>query len=236
MFRIVVARYEGDAYDDYLAPCIDVNASKVYHVWNEEATGLFAKYNKAIDKMVDEGMKEHDIVMFVHGDVNIVDPFYIEKFEYYFNHVPNVAVAGVIGTTVLTEQGGWHMCPADYHRGQWIQDNTPPDGKTTIQQRKIGNFDDVLVVDGMCFCVRGKYLLEGNRFDYKTYGDVYHFYDLDFCLEAIEKGWKVGVVDVLAKHKSAGGYDSDWGRVKNIFIDKWKSKGVSFPLTLTTGA
>ncbi len=232
MVRVVVARYKGDPYEEYLKPCLDKNVTPIYEIWNEDATGLFAKYNLAITRMIDDGLKDHDIILFAHGDVSIVDPFYIEKLEYFFQKVPNVSIAGVIGTTLLTENGGWHMCPPEYHRGQWIQENTPPSGQTTTQQRVLGNHDDLAVVDGMFFAVRGSYLKE-NRFDYKTYGDVYHFYDLDFCLEAIQNGFKIGVVDILVKHKSAGGYDATWGEVKEVFLNKWKNRGVEFPLTVT---
>ena len=62
--------------------------------------------------------------------------------------------------------------------------------------------------------------------------DGFHFYEADICLAALSAGWKVAVGDILCEHGSEGPIPDSWHNSKRKFLTKWKSKGVSFPVTV----
>lgn len=229
MIRFVVARYDNDKYETSLGACLEeVNS---IHVWNDEASSIFQKYNIGIRKHIENGLADDDILVFAHADTKIVDPDFATKLEYAFEKLPTVGVAGVIGTTQLHETGGWWLCDHSLHRGhiiQWVDDN---EENKYHMVKKVGNFLDVIAVDGLILFVRGK-LAKILNFDEQTYPGSYNFYDLDYCLSSLEAGFKVAVLDILVEHKSAGAgiYQNDWITNKEIFLNKWKSKNYVFPL------
>jgi ferredoxin len=87
------------------------------------------------------------------------------------------------------------------------------------------------VFDGLCIMVRGS-LVKQLRFDEDTYQNTYNFYDYDYCLEARQLGYTVGVFDILLEHRSAGEgiHKPDWNETRIKFINKWINKGYSFPI------
>lgn len=97
--------------------------------------------------------------------------------------------------------------------------------------RTIGNYINMVTVDGLCMAISGK-LVKQLRFDSTTYPNSYNFYDADYCLMARELGYKIGVFDILMEHRSAGSgiYEDDWRQNKIKFLNKWVSKGYTFPI------
>jgi hypothetical protein len=229
MIKFVVARYENDGYDSFLNQC--GKEQNTVHIFNEEADSIFQKYNIGIQKHIDAGLDDNDILVFCHADVKILDESFEEKLEYAFQNIPKLGVAGVIGSTILTETAGWWLSEQTYHKGhvvQWI-DNEENNKYHMI--REVTNNIDMTVVDGLILFVRGS-LAKSIKFDEQTYPGSYNFYDYDYCLHALEVGYRIGVLDILTEHKSNGSgiYKEDWIKNKDTFLNKWKSKGYTFPL------
>ncbi len=229
MIKFVVARYENDRYENFLGA--NLEEENTVHIFNEQASSIFEKYNLGIQHHIESGLDDEDILVFCHADTKILDADFKEKLEYAFKTLPQIGVAGVIGTTQLHETGGWWLCDHVLHRGhlmQWV-DNEEKNKYHMV--RRVGNFLDMVAVDGLIMFVRGK-LAKAVKFDEKTYQNSYNFYDLDYCLTALESGMKVAVLDILVEHGSAGAgiYQEDWVKNKEVFLNKWKSKGYVFPL------
>lgn len=191
---------------------------------NNFGNSIFRKYNAGIS-MIDDA----DILVFMHDDVTILDSNFEKKTEMVFNRFPDVAILGVIGTTVFNANGGWWMCDRRTETiGHIIQGH--PDKSEHHLIEKIGFSKNVVTVDGCCFMARAELFKNGTlKFDASYEG--YHFYDADICIQAKHKGFNVAVADILIKHESEGPMNKTWFKNKQMFIDKWTGKGYSFPLT-----
>lgn len=225
MIKFVVARYDGDAYESFLGPCVDGK----YEVANVfDGSSIYEKYNTGIETLF---IKDEDIVIFCHGDVKILDKDFDDKVLYIFDALPKLGIAGVIGATELHETAGWWLSDRSLHRGhvmQWVDDVEK--NKYHMVKTK-GNYNNICVVDGLCVMVRGA-LVNKLKFDVNVCPNSYNFYEYDYCLEAKELGYEVGVFDILLEHRSAGEgiFQSDWKTNKDKFLNKWKSRGYTFPI------
>lgn len=227
--KFVVARYENDNFEGFLSETI----SKYEHVfvWNDEATSIFQKYNVGVDKLIKNGLDGDDIVCFCHSDVKILDEHFEEKLNYAFKKIPMLGVVGVIGATELHDTCGWWLSDQSLHRGhvmQWVDEK---EENKYHMVRKIGNFTDCCVVDGLLLCTLG-HIATNLKWDDQTYPESYDMYDYDYCLSVQGHGYKVAVLDILVEHKSAGNgiLANTWKENKEKFINKWTNLGLSFPI------
>ena len=227
--KFVVARYENDNFNGFLSESIK-NYDHEF-VWNDEAGSIFEKYNIGVSRLIQNGLNDDDIVCFCHADVKILDPDFDEKIKYAFEKIEMLGVAGVIGATELHETAGWWLSDQSLHRGhlmQWVDDN---ESNKYHMIRKQGNFTDCCVVDGCILFTLG-HIAKNLRWDSRTFQTSYDFYDYDFCLSVLSHGYKVAVLDILIEHRSAGtGVLKDsWTNNKEIFLNKWKTAGLQFPI------
>jgi hypothetical protein len=192
---------------------------------NSFGDSIFKKYNKGISMSEDV-----DVFVFMHDDVTIIDENFEKKIEIVFKRFLDVAIVGVIGTTVFNATGGWWTCDRRTETiGHIIQGH--PDGSENHMIEKIGFSKDVITVDGCCFMGRAELFKNGTlKFDVSYEG--YHFYDADICIQAKHKGYNVAVADILIKHESEGPMNKTWFMNKTKFVNKWVDKGYSFPLIL----
>lgn len=191
------------------------------------------KYIRGIEFLKNE-LKEEDIVIFCHNDVNFIDNFFRNKVETVFNET-DIALLGVVGSTQLKDNGCWWDNAPNILRGHIIQGarDKPMGAGFHLIKGWIGFFDDVVAIDGLCMITLGKYLMKHDiNFDGTTYGGN-HFYDLDFCMNYLTKGLKVGIANILVYHKSEGASNNNelWTSDRDKFVAKWKSKGIEFPIT-----
>ncbi len=229
MIKLVVARGPNDKFEDYLEPSLknfpDIDWVQVE---NGENDSIFKKYNRGVNHLKPE---DNDIVVFCHADVKILDSNFCKKLQLIFDKKKDIGVLGLIGTVEFPLAGGWWIGDHSLHRGHLIQGMPGSDGKKTYHMvRKIGYFDDLISVDGFCFCVRGS-VVKQNPFDEITYPNAYHFYDIDYCISVLEMGYKIAVADILMEHSSEGPMPESWYTNKIRFIEKMTGKGYSFPLT-----
>lgn len=239
MIYFVIAQNNDEIFKNYLVPGLQQWELKSC-ICTDEVPGviesIFQKYNAGIDKLVGnaeyEPLKNEDIVAFCHEDVKLLDPNFVHKVELVFAQREDIGLCGVVGSTEIGESGGWWHAKPEISklRGHIIQEN----GATASHLIKgpIGFFDDLAVVDGLCFFIRGSLLINGLRFDQSTY-DGFDFYDLDICLSVLEKGFKIGCADILVQHRSIGDVSKKggWYSSRDKFIRKWKSKNLTFPIT-----
>jgi GT2 family glycosyltransferase len=114
----------------------------------------------------------------------------------------------------------------------WTTDEKSCRGKLLQGQKKMGqisytsvtygDFGPVVVIDGFLMAFKAL-VFDKIKFD-ERYG--FHCYDVDFCMQAIEAGLRIGVIDMgKVYHESSGSYGSKaWVEEVRKFISKWKDK------------
>ena len=233
MIRYVIAKSNDKLFQDYIQTHIkNVDPKLVSVVTNEMGSTISKKYNYGIDYHLMNGLTDNDVICFVHEDVKIHDKLFNEKLEMIFKARPDIGLVGVMGTTNFVEQGGWWLSRRPIEtRGHILQDR--PDLKEPFHMvDQIGFFDDLVSVDGCCMFMSGKLATE-YTFDEDTYNG-YHFYDCDCSFSALEMGYKVAVADILIEHASEGPLPDSWHKNRKCFIDKWTSKGLTFPVNINS--
>ena len=150
MIKYIIALNNINLFNNYIKPHIKPK----YHqlVDNDDGDTMFKKYNFGL---ANSDVSDDDIVVFVHEDVRILDENFEQKLEILFNNYPSVGIAGVIGTTSFTSMGGWWLGDRTQNgRGHIMQDR-PDLSEPFHMVDRIGNFFDVVSVDGCCFAMRG---------------------------------------------------------------------------------
>lgn len=231
MISLIVARNDNKIFHEYLNESLQLfrknnTEFKLYEIYNSETlNSMYTKYNEGIDLA---NPNDDDILVFIHEDVKILDLNFFNKLYLIFQKRENVGVIGIVGTKEL-DINGWWINDRKHHVGRWIQGYD--DGTQREMIRKIGYDENMLVVDGCCFAVRGK-VAKRIRFLDKVFPEFYHFYDYSYCISVIEAGWKVAVADILIYHKSEGALPSNWHNAKETFFKFYSNKKYQFPLTL----
>lgn len=175
-----------------------------------------------------------DWYCFHHNDLTFFcdDPYtdpYLEQQLSYFDR-ENVGVAGLIGTLCLYPScQWWQPMRPQVTVGAITQGfaNGQPD---VIMADGPGTRTDVVSVDGCCMFFSRKFLeqFEAHPFHWR-FG-----YDVDACLQALSKGFKVGVLDYRARHQSEGHFDvGEFEQARKKMMDYW-TKRVDFPVIHTS--
>jgi GT2 family glycosyltransferase len=238
-FKFVIPRMNDITFEKFANPSLkklSTNA-QVLQVFDKDKSkpeNIFQKYNAGIEAASKGGLNDDDIIVFMHEDVGIVDQLFIEKIQLVFSEKKDVGILGIAGAIEVTDKGGWWMTTPDKMRGHLIQgkpESTTGEG-FHLQKGAIGYFDDLVAIDGCIMVTTGKILKEGLSFDDKTYTDS-DFYDIDFCMQVLEKGYKIAVADILIFHQSSGMgvFNEPWKQAKEKFFKKWEEKGLKLPFT-----
>lgn len=175
-------------------------------------------------------LADADWYCFYHEDLTFDcdDPYsdpYLEQQLALFDR-ENVGVAGVIGTLCL------------YPTCMWWQPMRPQvtvgaitqgfsDGKPdAVMADGPGTRTDAVSIDGCCMFFNRKFLdvFEAHPFHWR------YLYDVDACLQALQHGFKVGVLDYRCRHQSEGKFDvGEFDAARKKFMEYWGPK-VDFPV------
>jgi hypothetical protein len=234
MYKQIVARHNEAIFNSYLKPSIESFGLMSCDVHDgSSGESLCKKYNAGINAFREKkevGIKDEDIIGFIHEDVRILDGDFLKKLSYVFQSKPDVGMVGLCGTSLLDHSCMWWNSK-DHLRGHLIQEDQS--GNAFHHSfGNIGYYDDLVVVDGFFFAIRGELFNKGLKFD-ETYPN-FDFYDLDICFSVLEMGYKISVIDLLLQHKSVGGgvKDQRWSDNRKRFLDKYIGVGKKdFPIT-----
>ena len=234
-FKFVVPRMKGDeetfnnlneSMKLINSPVIIMSVSndnpKECHIW--------FKYNKCIEAIKEQGLADDDVIVFCHNDVVIKDNFFKEKIEMIFSET-DVGLVGVIGTSELIESGCWWNADQNKLRGHILQGSKGTSDSFHLVKGSIGYFNDAIAVDGLILITTGKFLKESGIMFSSDY-DNSHFYDLNFCLDFLLKGYNIAIADIMVYHQSQGSANNQeaWTKSRDIFINKCKTIGLEFPI------
>lgn len=236
-FKFLIARKDTETYQNNLEASIKrLGVTQVFQIMdqNDKNENIFKKYNAGIQALYQYNLKDDDIIIFVHEDVGIIDPFFMQKVESIFNQKKDIGLLGIAGAVEFTEAGGWWMNRPENLRGHLIQGKEgggPGDGFHLVKG-PVGYFDDLVCIDGCIMMTTGKIIKECIIFDDITFPDGNDMYDIDYCFNVLEHGYKIATADILVYHKSSGlGVMTDsWKINKDKLIAKWTAKGYTLPI------
>ena len=179
-------------------------------------------YNEAIEKA-----QADDVLVFLHDDVQVDDWMLAQRLLEALGHFDVVGVAG--NRRFQHRQWTWYLQPDQSGApGAWdhghlsgaIAHGTPR-GKITVYGPAP---QPVRLLDGVFLAVRAGPLRQtGVRFDPRF---AFHFYDLDFCLQAHQAGLRLGTWPIALTHASGGESVQfrSWAQARALFAQKWFSR------------
>ena len=176
-------------------------------------------YNAAIDAAADG-----DVLVFVHDDVCVDDWMLGQRLQEALQHFDVVGVAG--NTRVQDHQVAWYLQPErpgvpspwDREHLSGAIGHGSPRSRITMYGPSP---QAVRLLDGVFLAVRAGCLQQsGVRFDPTL---AFHFYDLDFCLQAHRAGLRLGTWPIAITHASGGEsiQTQSWADARLVFLKKW---------------
>lgn len=219
-FITAYAGNDDSKYQSFLKPSLPADVVSIA-IGGEGS--IAEKYNRGIYKYYEmNGRTDEDVICFVHDDVVVVDQFFKEKLDLFFNKNENtkdVSIAGVIGSLLIGEGAFWweHMA---YSKGRVVQYYRDPNrAPMVVSGVEATTVSQVLTVDGLAMFVPARHLTP--KFFDESYGG-YHFYDMDTCVEQAKKGKRVFVLDIILEHHSEGDNPSSpaFQAARKKFLDK----------------
>lgn len=184
----------------------------------ENSRGLSAVYNTAIQ----ESEKDPAILVFVHDDVFICDFYWADHIYNALNQFDVVGLAG--NTRRVPGQPSW----------AFVNDRMTWDARENLSGvvghgkgfpcKILSVFgppaQEVKLLDGLMLVCQSELLHEkGLKFDERF---TFHFYDMDFCRQAEQKGMRMGTWPISVVHESGGSFGSEsWKQGYQTYISKW---------------
>lgn len=171
-------------------------------------------------------LKEYDAdyYIFRHEDLKIETPELIEQ-QCELMRTNNIGVAGVIGTLCLFESCTWWQ----------PQRNVVTVGAILQGDGKGGSYPmldgpgfraDAISVDGCCMVFSKEFI---QKYEPHDFGSWRYCYDVDACLQCLQMGLNVGILDIRCKHDSQGQMTPDFEQTRQSFLAYWKQH-VNFPV------
>lgn len=217
---------EPDKFERYAEPGIDLVKEADSRVIGHQGTGsLFRNYNLILE-MAGE-IEDLEALVLVHQDAEIVDPDFCAKVRRRFSdpEVGLVGAAGALGVRSIAWWEGAVTWASFAHRygehggGQLAALSWNPD--TIPSWAEPGEVDSV---DGFIM-VLSPQVVRSLRFD-ESLGKL-HGYDLDFCLQVREAGYKVIAEDIKAVHHHSLELVSNvdtWIAAHIAVTEKWEDR------------
>jgi len=176
--------------------------------------GICEAYNRGVFRAKGE------VLVFLHEDVFHLEMNWGPRLLHKFSSDPTLGVVGVAGSQVLfSDPPIWTQAGRPWLFGKVVHElDNGARYFMTVFSKDSGD-REVAVLDGCWMAVR-RTVFDSCQFDSDTFPG-FHFYDLDFCMQA-RKRWKIiGSTDILIKHRSAGGFGTSWKDSAQRFVQKW---------------
>ncbi|MEO7098745.1 MAG: glycosyltransferase [Luteolibacter sp.] len=190
------------------------DANITSRIFYENSEPLANCYNQRIEQ------SEADYLVFVHDDVWLDDYHTPTRVSEALGCYDIIGVAGnkqrakfQPSWAFINTEGGWD---SDHNLSAAVAHGWHPFGNLGKTWKSPA---DCKLLDGVFLAVNRKQLVSNNvRFDPQF---RFHFYDLDFCRSATEKGLKLGTWPIAITHVSGGNFDSKWIEVSKLYFKKW---------------
>jgi len=213
MISIVFStRENNEKHIEHIKSTCGVHKMEVIQYVNDGEYSLTELYNKALTETT------NNIVVFCHDDILFETKNWGRKILKHFKRNPDYGIIGIAGSRELPSSGKWWENPSHMY-GQVYHQHEGKRWLSKYSDRKPGFIDNVVLVDGLFFCVN-KNTIKTN-FDEDVKG--FHFYDVDFCFRNYNEGVKIGVTsDIDVTHLSIGQTNEKWEDNRKMFSEKYK--------------
>ncbi len=167
---------------------------------------------------------EADYYVFHHDDINILTRERVVT-QIDMMRVNNCGIGGVIGTLCLFDSCTWWNPQRNVVTVGAIQQG---DGKGGyyLMADGAGFRSDAVSVDG-CFMVFSRDFIE--KYEPHDFGSWRYLYDVDACLQCLQMGKNVAILDIICQHDSQGQMTPDFEQARQKFLGYWKPR-VDFPV------
>lgn len=197
---------------------------------NSYGDSMCKKYNRAIDMLGEyEGW-----ICFMHDDVEIRTPEDIVEARLRQAYQKNQRIAGVIGTLNLDYLMHWWVPDREVNGVGYIMQKVLGPDKKPVEPEQVyemkdwpGYHDGLASIDGCIMWIHTD-VFKKQRFDESIEG--YHFYDVDFCIQALRNKIGICTIPVCVVHESAGELPEDIDRLRVPVFDKWAKRVNTFPI------
>ncbi|WP_018759813.1 glycosyltransferase family 2 protein [Paenibacillus terrigena] len=151
-----------------------------YYIHNDHNLGVIPAMNQAWHVL------HTPYIMYMHNDIFLMESQFNLRIHRVLNEIGNIGVAGFGGGHSVHCSGvrtsfTSNLLDAEIHGTRMVEDYVPS-----------------VVLDGMCLIIRRELILEmgGIAQEYS----YHHYYDMDVCLEAIYRGYKVITIGIYHQH------------------------------------
>jgi GT2 family glycosyltransferase len=182
--------------------------------------GLPFAYNTAIR----ESAADPAILVFIHDDVHLLDFYWPTRI---FNGLAKFDIVGLAGNRRRADrQPAWRYLDDQFtlddrknlsgvvaHGKNWPADNIGAYGEPG---------HEVKLLDGVMLAARSETLIAKNLCFDESFD--FHFYDLDFCRAAEQRGLRMGTWGISVMHESNGSFGTPaWREGYTRYLSKWRS-------------
>ena len=163
-----------------------------------------------------------DILAFVHDDVWIDDYFLADRVVEGLEEYDVIGVAG--NRRRVRNQPAWPWIDAEFNRDDWrnlsgsVAHGPDPCGQVTFFGAAPAQCE---LLDGVFLAASKSRLVASSvRFD-PTFD--FHFYDMDFCRSARQRGLRLGTWPICLTHQSVGAFrTAPWREKYELYLEKWQ--------------
>ena len=169
---------------------------------------------------------KNEILLFVHDDVYLHDWHIAHRLN---DAIERFDVIGLAGNTNpdFSEPSwalGWNRAkyPTGWQPREYLSGAVGHLGPRGTEVSYYGEAPrSCKLLDGLFLAINAEKVLEGSvRFDEQF---KFHFYDLDFCRQCFEKGFRIGTWPISVTHASGGAFGSpSWLDSKTKYFLKWR--------------
>ena len=187
----------------------------------ENRRGLPEVFNARITSQ-----SSHEILVFIHDDVWIDDYFLADRLLEGFKTYDVIGVAG--NRRRIPNQPAWAFISVT-DKGVW-DDQVNLSGSVAHGPYPFGSVRfygdapaECELLDGV-FLATKKSILTNHEVLFDPHFN-FHFYDMDFCRSARNKGLRLGTWPICLTHQSVGAFNSpNWREKLSLYLEKWETK------------
>lgn len=180
-----------------------------------EAKSMTSGYNEAMRSF------RADVYVFLHQDVNIINPYFIEDLMEILETDEKIGVVGMVGSPKLPPDAVmWHGARVG---ALYRTDSVVKYGKKT--EERFSGVIDVEAVDGLLIATNKGILFREDIFD------GWDFYDASICEEYRKQGYRVVVPDQCVPwviHDDGLMNLYSYGKYRQLFLEEYYGKKYSF--------
>lgn len=178
-----------------------------------------SKFNN-IAEAYNDGLKKsnYKIKVFIHDDIDLLNPNWVFKLLYAFANNPKCGLIGLVGTEKVNNFDNWWTAGEQYIYGSQLyrEEKLLMNFKSINAQGKF----DIECIDG-CFMATNQNILFDTNLEYDGFLTAYEH---DYCKQFKSLGYDIGLINHLSWHDCV-----TQGKIRNkIIFESYRKKwGIS---------